>query len=152
MISKILFIIPIPIFYTNRFMKEWVGGVSLGLFILIRPKYKYDEGIHAHELEHCRQFYGLAFVYILFYWLLSKQGIFDFSLIYASVGFSLHGLFRVFDRYRYWSELQAYQCQLRLSEASKCARRLKWYATAISTRYKLGKKYNYDRVVSELRK
>jgi hypothetical protein len=53
-------VIPIPIFWTDKTLKDWQGGYSLGIFCVIRPKYRErnDEGIVEHELEHCRQSYA----------------------------------------------------------------------------------------------
>lgn len=48
--------IPVPIIWTDRFMPDWCGGKSFGVFCIIRPKYRKDEGLIQHELTHCRQF------------------------------------------------------------------------------------------------
>lgn len=67
---KIKFIykfIPVPIFYTNWMPSKDTGGYFFG-YIAIRPKYKLDESIHMHELEHAKQnikcFYLLLFLYL----------------------------------------------------------------------------------------
>jgi hypothetical protein len=41
--------------YTDS-LPEGVGGQAWMWFIKILPKYKDDKGIHAHEVEHVRQF------------------------------------------------------------------------------------------------
>jgi len=46
----------VPIFYTDR-IKKGFAGYSNGVYIKIRPEYKEDEGLHLHELEHCKQWY-----------------------------------------------------------------------------------------------
>ena len=56
--------IPIPIFYTHWGIPERFGGVFRAFLILIRPKYRDDKGLEAHELTHARQFWrnlGLPF-------------------------------------------------------------------------------------------
>ena len=47
-------------FYTDCFMPDWVGARAIGPFVLIRPKYKDDKGIHAHEYTHVKQWYKWA--------------------------------------------------------------------------------------------
>ncbi len=43
--------------YTDRFMADWVGARAIMFLVLIRPKYKDDKGIHAHEYTHVKQWY-----------------------------------------------------------------------------------------------
>lgn len=43
--------------YTDRFIPDWVGARAIGPFVLIRPKYRDDKGIHAHEYTHVKQWY-----------------------------------------------------------------------------------------------
>ena len=44
-------------FYTDLFIPARFGGITYGIFIFLRPKYKNDNGILQHELTHVRQFY-----------------------------------------------------------------------------------------------
>jgi hypothetical protein len=44
-------------FYTDRFMADWVGARAIMFLVLIRPKYKADKGIHAHEYMHVKQWW-----------------------------------------------------------------------------------------------
>jgi hypothetical protein len=48
--------VPALIRYTDD-MPQWVGGYAKWFYIAIRPKYKDDKGIHAHELEHVKQWW-----------------------------------------------------------------------------------------------
>ena len=64
---KIFGFIPIPIFWTDRFLKDWSGGQSNGLFCIIRPKYISDEGIIEHELTHCKQYFRTAGIHSFLY-------------------------------------------------------------------------------------
>jgi len=54
------------LFYTDKFLKPWAAGCALGPVILIRPKYKGDKGLLAHEKVHVKQFwYTFGFMLIL---------------------------------------------------------------------------------------
>jgi nucleoside phosphorylase len=46
--------------YTDRFIPERFGAVNAGPVSLIRPKYKGDAGLHAHEAVHARQWLAMA--------------------------------------------------------------------------------------------
>lgn len=70
---------------TDR-MPEQFGGMANAFVVRIRPKYRDDKGLIAHELEHVRQFW---------------------------VTLGLHGIFYMLSkRYRLWSEIRAYRVQL----------------------------------------
>jgi hypothetical protein len=45
------------VFYTNRFIPEKFAAFTRGPVILIRPEYRSDAGLMAHELVHVRQWY-----------------------------------------------------------------------------------------------
>ena len=45
------------VFYTNWFVPERFAGCNRGPLIFIRPEYRADAGLLAHELEHVRQWY-----------------------------------------------------------------------------------------------
>ena len=47
-------------FYTDRLIPERFGAVNFGPISLIRPKYKQDSGLHAHEEVHFTQWLTLA--------------------------------------------------------------------------------------------
>lgn len=76
-------------FYTNRFIPESAAGcmrVILLPVIFIRPKYRDDAGLYAHELEHVKQaLRGLLIAHLLLY---------QFSA-----------------RYKLWAEVAAYRIQ-----------------------------------------
>ncbi len=50
--------IPVPVFFTNLEFLYNPGtiGRSFGVFIVIKPKYEFDDVILQHELIHCKQF------------------------------------------------------------------------------------------------
>jgi hypothetical protein len=96
--------------YTDK-MKEGLGGYARLWFVRIRPKYKDDQGILAHELEHVRQ------------WWCNPIG---------------HGLMYLFIKsYRRWAEVRAYKIQLALPPANGGEHFLKHFAGALSTKYGL---------------
>lgn len=72
--------------YTDK-MPEWKAGYSKAWFIRIRPAYKDDLGLLAHEEEHVRQWWVTLGISSILY-LLSR-------------------------RYRLWAEVKAYKEQLR---------------------------------------
>ena len=74
------------IFYTNRFVPKGAAGCARGPIIFIRPEYRNDAGLLAHEKTHRAQ------------WFLT---------------FGLHSfLYLLAERYRLWSEVEAYKVQL----------------------------------------
>lgn len=102
--------IPVPVFWTNRFLESWQGGKSKGIFCIIRRKYKgIDNGILEHELTHCRQFYSTLF---------------------------LHGFFyRFSSKYRLQSEVEAYKKQLEYYQNKEFC--INWMSKAIVEKYNL---------------
>jgi len=71
MIKLVYKILPVFVFYTDKFIKPQHGGISIAMFCFIRPKYKDDEGLLQHELTHSKQFYRFPlhlFFYRLFDW------------------------------------------------------------------------------------
>lgn len=81
------------IVYTEKLPKDWAGGWCFGPLILIRPKYKEDKGLHAHELFHSTQ-------------------------VWLTLG--IHGiLYSMIPKYRYWSEVCAYRRQLKYSNGAE---------------------------------
>ena len=77
------------VFYTDRFVPERSAGCACGPLIFIRPKYRNDHGLLAHEQVHVQQ------------WLRT---------------FGLHSFLYLFSkRYRLKSEVEAYLEQLKYS-------------------------------------
>ncbi len=101
------------VIYTDRFMSDQCGGKAIGFIVLIRPKYKEDKGIHAHELYHVGCFWENPLFHWAFY-LLSKK-------------------------VRLKEEVFAYGFQLILPPAiNDLERYRRWYAKALATKYRLG--------------
>ena len=78
--------IPYPIIYTDA-MADYQGGYTKGPLVYIRPKYKGDQGLIAHEV------YGHA----LMWWL--------------TLG--LIGLLNYWRPVRLWSEVRAFKIQMK---------------------------------------
>jgi len=90
-------------------MLDWKAGYSRAWFVRIRPAYKDDKGLEAHEVEHVRHWwYSLGFSSILY--LLSK-------------------------RFRLWAEVKCYKVQLEYAADREEARRS--FAIRLATNYDL---------------
>ena len=95
--------------YTDS-MPDWKAGYSRAWSVRIRPAYKNDKGLEAHEVEHVRQWwYSLGFSSILY--LMSK-------------------------RFRLWAEVKCYKVQLEYTADRDLARRA--YALRLAAHYNLG--------------
>lgn len=83
------------VFYVTN-LPDGIGGQTIGPVVRIAEKYRYDEGIFRHELEHVRQ--GLALFFL------------PHALLYRFVR-----------RYRLWAEARAYSIQMRYPDRNgKC--------------------------------
>lgn len=74
------------IFYTNFLVPEGSAGCTRGPFIFIRPEYKGDAGLLAHEKLHVRQ--GIIGLFVIHAW-----------------------LYLLSDRYKLWCEVECYKEQ-----------------------------------------
>lgn len=54
-------------FYTDRTLQDWQGGATRGPVIVLREKYRNDEGIYQHELTHVKQWFLTLFTFGLWY-------------------------------------------------------------------------------------
>lgn len=101
---------PVLVIYVD--FRTTFAGVALGPVVLIKPKYRDDDGLRAHELTHVEHSYiGLIIIHALLY---------KFS-----------------DRFRYWSELTCYRVQLGFSQPDQLDANAKKYARFIATKYDL---------------
>lgn len=57
------------VFYTDRVVPDNAAGCAFGPFIFIRPAYKNDAGLLAHEQVHVAQFFRTFGLLIPLYWL-----------------------------------------------------------------------------------
>jgi len=100
--------------YTDN-LPDSVGGCANACVVRIRPKYRDDAGIHAHEYEHVRQWWmgvligalaALAISSIPSQWS-------DWWPLALIAGAGLHPLaYLLLPRYRLWAEARAYRIQL----------------------------------------
>lgn len=101
--------------YTDRLPAD-VGGCANGPVVRIRPRYRDDAGIHAHEAEHVRQWYMGVLIGVLAALTISSipsqwSAWWPLALI---AGCALHPLaYLLLPRYRLWAEVRAYREQLR---------------------------------------
>lgn len=100
--------------YTDN-MPAKFGGCAGAFVVRIRPKYRDDAGLHAHEDEHVRQWYmgvligvlvALAILLIPAIW----SAWWPLALI---AGCFLHPLAYLLPYYRLWAEARAYRIQLK---------------------------------------
>lgn len=127
--------LPAITIYTDA-LPDGVGGCANGPVIRIRPKYRDDAGIHAHEHVHVRQWYVgvLAISVIALAMLLADTGLGAWWPVAVSAGASLHPLaYLAILRYRLWAEARAYLEQLRHYPDD----RTQLFATFMATRYGL---------------
>jgi hypothetical protein len=61
----------LAIFYTNKFIPTRFAGITYGPVVFIRPEYKSDAGLLAHELTHVAQFWK-QFITFGFLYLFSR--------------------------------------------------------------------------------
>jgi hypothetical protein len=118
------------IHYTDN-LPEGVGGTAQGPIIRIRPKYKDDKGIHAHELEHVKQWWIATIVSAV----LLAAGLYHFQEpLWGAIGsIGTHGLlYKLIPAYRLWAEVQAHKVQLQYSPTA-----LSHFAKRIATKYDL---------------
>ena len=102
-------------------LPEGVGGEARGPLVRIRTKYRDDQGIHAHEYEHVRQWWaaGLAGAALIVVFALAINMPQLASL--AGLGFFAHPFgYAFWSRYRQWSEVVAYSEQMRHPDRKGC--------------------------------
>jgi hypothetical protein len=123
--------IPAYIRYTDD-MPQGFGGVTTWCFIKIRPKYRDDAGLHAHELEHAKQWWIVTLLAVLAIAAICyvKQAPYWFCLA-GVVVFDL--LVTTFQRVRLQLEVWAYRKQIPHYPDDRTA----YFAQMIATKYGL---------------
>lgn len=108
-------LLPHWVIYTDRWPDD-VGGRANGPIVRIRPRYRDDAGIHAHEYEHVRQWYVASLMAVALLVLIvmgSGHGV-SLALAIAPLGCAAHPVgYRLSLQYRLWCEVQAYRVQMR---------------------------------------
>ncbi len=104
-------ILPVFVFYTDRFMPDPHEGCARLCFIFVRPGKRGDTALLSHEIVHVKQFYRT---------------------------FGIHGIrYRFSRQYRLCSEVEAYQEQLTYAPTGQRAMYAAVYASFIANRYDL---------------
>lgn len=127
--------LPHLVIYTDH-LPDGVAGAANGPLIRIRPAYRSDAGIHAHEYQHVIQWYqeGMAGMLVLALLALVGGGHWPLALAIAPAGMATHPLgYALCASHRLWCEVQAYQVQMRHGLSLDDA-----VARLMSPRYKLG--------------
>lgn len=114
---------PAIIWYTDRIKGDWSAS-SNSFVVRIRPRFRHDDGLLRHELEHVRQWWMLPMLHSVLYMLVP--------------------------RYRLWAEVRAYQTQLRAWPAKDdYYRYLDHFSEMLANRYRL--RISVDEVRGRLR-
>jgi hypothetical protein len=114
-------IFPAFIKYTDA-MDPGVGGYAKRMFVYIRTQYKRDDGIHAHELTHVKQWW--------------RNPLFHRALYDGS------------NRTRFSYEVEAFVAQILEYDISEREAKIKRFATFLATKYNLNISYSeaYDKL------
>lgn len=141
--------LPVPIFYTHKYLQSYQDGRSLGILAIIRISTQTSKSIHAHELEHCKQFYIFTLAGILGAFLSGFIGGSEWLYTLApSMYFALRLSIPVF---RYDMEIAAYNAALNTMIPIERDRWRKRFAKGITTHYKLNtNKYTLSRAMEDL--
>lgn len=119
------------IFYTDR-LPAGVAGCAWGFLIFIRPVYRADAGIHAHEVIHIEQFWRAGIVCLMLIGGIAHAC--GWPLWLCLTGLAAHQLlYRFVHDYRLWAEVTAYREQLRHYPDD----RSEMFAGFIAERYRL---------------
>ena len=98
-------------FITDRFIPAGSAGCARGPFVFIRPQYKDDKGLIAHEYEHVHQWFLASLLGIPAWILLEWAGLHEYSNL-AVMSIAIHGLFYKFiPAYRLQCEVECYKLQ-----------------------------------------
>lgn len=114
-----------PAFYVNSLPPN-VGGRTNLFVIRILEKYRNDEGIYQHEIQHVKQWAVASIVGCIIAYLIYPP--------LAGIGIALHGaLYKLIPEYRLWTEVEAYKKQLKYYPDDRSL----LFAEFIATRYNL---------------
>lgn len=133
-------------FITDRFIPEGFAACARGFVVLVRPQYKDDAGLIAHEYRHVRQWLLCSLLGVPVWFLLEWAGLSVYSpLAFMSLG--LHGmLYLLVPAYKLWCEVECYKLQATYSKDDRKPR----FAEFISTKY--GLNISVEDALKKLRK
>ena len=102
-----------PLTFYVKSLPPNVGGRANGPIIRIRPEYRNDKGIHAHEELHVKQWYFWVAVGICAAWLAFTMGsiYWPYALLAGCVVHPL--LYALLEDYKLWCEVQCYREQMK---------------------------------------
>jgi len=114
--------------------------MTLAFFVVIRPRYRDDRGLHEHQLEHVAQWYAVLAAMLLLALIANFQSQAGVAAGFSLASVGMHGLlYRRWRKFRLLSEAQAFTRQMRFPDrhgkrlsAAEAATRL------CSPRYGLG--------------
>ena len=92
--------------YTDKIK---TAGQQRGPFVLIRPEYKDDRGLHEHEKVHVTQWLRVTGAVCLFFafWYFTTEN--PWALAFSPLAVAAHGLaYKLIPTYRLHCELEAY--------------------------------------------
>ena len=107
--------LPHLVIYTDR-LPDGVAGAANGPLVRIRPAYRSDAGLHAHEYRHVQQWYhAAAMTAAMLACLAMASGLPWWQLLpLLPASLASHPLaYLLWPRYRLWAELEAYRVQMR---------------------------------------
>jgi hypothetical protein len=101
-------------FYTNN-IQAGFAATAQAFVVKIKPEYKNDSGIHAHEYTHVKQWYRLLFIWLTAFAVAYFGGIVPNEYLpLALVGVGLHGLlYLLIPSYKLETESEAYAEQVK---------------------------------------
>lgn len=98
-------------FYTDK-LPDNVGGAAYAFVVRIRPKYKDDKGIHAHEYEHVKQWWITSFISCAA--LAAGSFAFKYPIELVPFGIAVYSMAYTFiDKYRLYAEAKAFAKQVK---------------------------------------
>ena len=100
-----------PLTFFVKSLPPNIGGESRGPVIRILEKYRNDEGLYKHELEHVKQWFRLAVLSVPIAYALIHFGLVEFIGL-AVLPLAFHTvLYKLSTAYRLWCEVSAYRVQ-----------------------------------------
>ena len=102
---------PAIIRYTDD-MPAWMGGYARWFYVAIRPKYREDKGIHAHELEHVKQWWLTTILAAVIIGAICYAN--GFSYVYTGLALAVYQiLYSLIPLFKLHCEVEAYRQQLK---------------------------------------
>ncbi len=108
----------VPVFYKR--LDSSIKGRSKGLWIEIRPEFKDDKGLLAHERVHVRQLLRIWLAFVIVGIVIGFYINLNLGLIVGIFGFLVHGLLYTYSKaYKYKAEVEAFGYSVLYGNRSK---------------------------------